>query len=128
MGGDPCNGNELGWSTIRAKLQSMGERISEKELMHCMQVRQDRHDCANYVKRVMQVIGRDKFALHIHRNCASIYSVRPGVHSAGMDTDGVMDVSWITEDSAGSFDTRRTSPRSCQTVLHIYFHFNDKGG
>eukprot|EP00903_Cladosiphon_okamuranus_P005352 g5347.t1 len=37
MGGDPHDGGRLGWSTICAKLQSMGEQISEEELVHCLE-------------------------------------------------------------------------------------------
>lgn len=39
MGGDPQNAGRLGWSTICAKLQSMGERVSSEELAHCFDVR-----------------------------------------------------------------------------------------
>ena len=38
MGGDPHDGGRLGWSTICAKLQSMGEQVSEEELVHCLEV------------------------------------------------------------------------------------------
>lgn len=39
MGGDPHDGGRLGWSTICTKLQSMGEQVSEEELVHCLEVR-----------------------------------------------------------------------------------------
>lgn len=46
MGGDPHDGGRLGWSTICTKLQSLGERVSEEELVHCLEVRHRRvHRC-----------------------------------------------------------------------------------
>lgn len=42
MGGVPHDGGRLGWSTICTKLQSMGEQVSEEELVHCLEVRHHR--------------------------------------------------------------------------------------
>lgn len=39
MGGDPHDERRLEWSTICSKLKSMGERISDDELVHCLEVR-----------------------------------------------------------------------------------------
>lgn len=39
MGGDIQDAGRLGWSSICAKLQAMGEQISEEELVHCLEVR-----------------------------------------------------------------------------------------
>lgn len=38
IGGDPHDAGRLAWSSVCAKLQSMGERISEEELAHCLEV------------------------------------------------------------------------------------------
>lgn len=43
MGGDPHDGGRLGWPTICAKLQSMGEQVSEEELVHCLEVQKSSH-------------------------------------------------------------------------------------
>ncbi|CAM9977972.1 unnamed protein product [Scytosiphon promiscuus] len=37
MGGDPHDGGRLGWSAICSKLETMGERVSEEELVHCLE-------------------------------------------------------------------------------------------
>ncbi|CAM9695874.1 unnamed protein product [Ectocarpus sp. 12 AP-2014] len=37
MGGDPHDAGRLSWSTICSTLQSMGERVSEEELVHCLE-------------------------------------------------------------------------------------------
>lgn len=39
MGGDSHDDRRLEWSTIRTKLKSMGEGISDDELVHCLEVR-----------------------------------------------------------------------------------------
>lgn len=39
MGGDLHDSSKIGWSSICAKLQSMGERINDEELAHCLEVR-----------------------------------------------------------------------------------------
>ena len=38
MGGDANDGVRMAWSSICAKLQSSGERVSEEELAHCLEV------------------------------------------------------------------------------------------
>lgn len=43
MGGDSHNDWRLEWSTIRTKLKSMGEGISDDELVHCLEVRGEGH-------------------------------------------------------------------------------------
>lgn len=56
MGGDPNDGGRLGWSTICAKLQSMGEQISEEELVHCLEVRRMKLTQMSYSDKSQRVI------------------------------------------------------------------------